>query len=96
LSGASIGFARVSWPHPIGVNSVANLPHRDRRYPRAPEEIQSLHYAATVFANIADYADMLERPANQLRHLLDAGELLLSVSDSPRSLPDTAEVLSAI
>jgi hypothetical protein len=64
-----------------------DLPYLD------PEDIQSLHYSATVFERIPDYADLLVYPAQQLRELPDATELLMSIARDLKELPDTAELL---
>ena len=64
-----------------------DLPYLD------PEDIRSLHYTATVFERIPDYADALYHSAHDLRHLPDTTDILFGVTSQLKSLPDTADIL---
>ena len=57
------------------------------------EAIKSLHYTATVFQNIPEYADQLSDSAQDLRHLPDTTEVLSSLAYNLRNLPDAADIL---
>jgi hypothetical protein len=64
-----------------------DLPYLD------PEDIRSLHYTATVFRSIPDYADLLSGSARDLRHLPDTTDLLTVITPELRKLPDSADIL---
>ncbi len=64
-----------------------DLPYLD------PEDIRSLHYTATVFEKIPDFADALEHSAHGLRHLPDTTDILWGVTSQLKNLPDTADIL---
>ena len=66
-----------------------DLPYLD------PEDIRSLHYTATVFQSIPDYASMLRVPAQDLRHLPDTTDHLMVVTPQLKELPDAADTLHA-
>lgn len=64
-----------------------DLPYLD------PEDIRSLHYTATVFQSIPDYADLLSNSAHGLRHLPDTTDILTVITPQLKNLPDAADIL---
>lgn len=64
-----------------------DLPYLD------PEDIRSLHYTATVFQSIPDYADLLRDSAQDLRHLPDTTDILTVITPQLKNLPDAADIL---
>jgi hypothetical protein len=67
-----------------------DLPYLD------PEDIKALHYTATVFRAIPDYAEMLNSSAHKLRHLSNTTDVLSFTAHELRSLPGTTDVLSYV
>jgi hypothetical protein len=64
-----------------------DLPYLD------PEDIRSLHYTATVFQSIPDYAELLRHSAHDLRHLPGTTDLLTVITPQLRKLPNSADTL---
>lgn len=57
------------------------------------EDIRSLHYTATVFQSIPDYADLLRDSARDLRHLPDTTDVLTVITHQLGNLPDSTDIL---
>jgi hypothetical protein len=57
------------------------------------DDIRSLHYTATVFRSIPDYASMLDSSAQDLHHLPSSADMLSLIAHNLEGLPSSADLL---